>query len=65
MGGQIRTDVLEQLWSNFQASDFAGSTHMNALSADSQFGQALAALPPVGPLAPAAPPPSRQPVPVP
>ena len=48
MGGQIRTDVLEQLWTNFQASDFAGSTHMNALSLNSHFGQALAALPPVG-----------------
>jgi hypothetical protein len=38
--------VLDQLWSNYQAQFFAGSTHMNALSHDSNFGRALAALPP-------------------
>lgn len=51
MGGKIRTDVLRQLWLNFQALDYAGSTHMNALSLDSHFGQALANLPNVGALA--------------
>jgi hypothetical protein len=38
--------VLDQLWSNYQAQFFVGSTHMNALSHDSNFGRALAALPP-------------------
>ena len=52
MGGTINTDVLRQLWMNFQASDFAGSSHMNALSLDSHFGQVLASLAKVGPLAP-------------
>jgi hypothetical protein len=56
MGGTINTDVLRQLWMNFQASDFAGSSHMNALSLDSHFGQVLASLAKVGPLAPSSPP---------
>jgi hypothetical protein len=51
MGGKIRDDVLEALWANFQATDYGGSTHMNALSLDSHFGQALAALPRTGALA--------------
>jgi hypothetical protein len=36
--------VLDTLWRNYQAQYFAGSTHMNALSHDSNFGRALAAL---------------------
>jgi hypothetical protein len=34
-------DVLAQLWANFQANFFAGSTHMNALSKDDNFARAL------------------------
>jgi hypothetical protein len=51
MGGKVRDDVLTALWANFQATDYGGSTHMNALSLDSHFGQALAALPRTGALA--------------
>jgi len=36
--------VIETLWRNYQAQFFAGSTHMNALSQDSNFGKALAVL---------------------
>lgn len=50
------TSVLDQLWSNFQAQTFSGSTHVNALSKNNNFGRALASLPQVGPLA--APPPT-------
>jgi hypothetical protein len=50
-----RADVLNQLWSNYQAQTFERSTHMNALSQNANFGRVLASLPPVGPLAGAAP----------
>jgi hypothetical protein len=50
-----RADVLNQLWSNYQAQTFERSTHMNALSQNANFGRVLGMLPPVGPLAGAAP----------
>lgn len=52
-----RPDVLNQLWSNYQAQTFERSTHMNALSQNANFGRVLASLPPGGPLAGVAPPP--------
>jgi hypothetical protein len=42
-----RADVLNQLWSNYQAQTFERSTHMNALSQNANFGRVLASLPPV------------------
>lgn len=40
-----RADILDQLWTNYQAKFFAGSTHMNALAQDANFGRALASIP--------------------
>jgi hypothetical protein len=37
-----RVDVLNQLWSNYQAQTFEKSTHMNALSQNANFGRVLA-----------------------
>jgi hypothetical protein len=44
-----RTDILDQLWTNYQAKFFAGSTHMNALAQDANFGRALASIPGLSP----------------
>jgi len=46
-----RSDVLDRLWSNYQANAFSGSTHSNALSHNSNFGRALESLDAAGPLA--------------
>jgi hypothetical protein len=45
-----RADVLNQLWSNYQAQTFERSTHMNALSQNANFGRVLASLPPALPV---------------
>jgi hypothetical protein len=46
-----RHEVLDRLWTNYQANAFSGSTHTNALSHNSNFGRALDSLDASGPLA--------------
>jgi hypothetical protein len=57
-----RTDVLNQLWRNYQAN-YAEEAHMAALAQDSHFASVLESLPVVGPLAGSAP--KRPPAPAP
>jgi hypothetical protein len=48
-----RSELLNQLWANYQANQFGDKSHMHALSFEANLGKALAETPTTGVLAPA------------